>query len=128
MFTLTYVTCFIRQKGPTKQTNKNAEKTLMDAVLCTQTMYIEEQKCLATMSRFFVVSRNTCQVFRDKFCFKRKTCRVNETLKSYTTLIIKMAITTYTNQYTLIQLDNHIFYNDTKTNQQVIHQYKHGIK
>ena len=44
MFTLTYVTCFIRQKGPTKQTNINTEKTLMDAVLCTQTMYIEETK------------------------------------------------------------------------------------
>lgn len=46
MFTLTYVTCFIRQKGPTKQTNINREKTLMDAVLCTQTMYIEETKML----------------------------------------------------------------------------------
>ena len=31
------------------------------------------------MSQFFDVSRNTCQVFRNKFCFRRKTCRVNET-------------------------------------------------
>jgi len=46
MFTLTYVTCFIRQKRLTKQTNKNTEKTLMDAVLCTQTMYTEETKML----------------------------------------------------------------------------------
>ena len=83
----------------TKQTNKQKHrKNLMDAVLYTQTMYIEETKMLGHNVSAFAVSRNTGQVFRDKFCFARKTCRVNETIKSYTTLIIKMAITRHTNQ------------------------------